>query len=218
MSDIFREVDEEVRQDRALALWNKYQNLILAVAAVIVIAAGGYKFWQGQQLKAAEAADEKFQTAMTLSREDKSAEARAAFEAVGKDGPKGYAMLAKMRAAGELAVTDKPGAVKAFDALANDNSLDPLFRDDARLRAALLRVDGADRKEMEQRLQTLAAGGAAFRSTARELLAMVAMRDNDFDAMGRWLDQIVTDTEAPQAIKQRAEAFLGLVRSARKAK
>lgn len=218
MSDIFREVDEEVRQDRALELWNKYQNLILAVAAVVVIAAGGYKFWQGQQLKAAEAADEKFQAAMVLSREDKSAEARAAFEAVVKDGPQGYAMLAKMRAAGELAATDKPGAVKAFDALANDNSLDPLMRDDARLRAALLRIDGADRQEMEQRLQTLAAGGAAFRSTARELLAMVAMRDNDFDAMGRWLDQIVTDNEAPQAIKQRAEAFLGLVRSARKAK
>jgi hypothetical protein len=218
MSDIFREVDEEVRQDRALALWNKHQNLILAVAAIIVIAAGGYRFWQGQQVKAAEAANEKFQAAMALSRDDKPAEAHAAFEAIAKDAPKGYAMLARMRAAAELGATDKPGAVKAFDALANDNTLDPLMRDDARLRAALLRVDGADRKEMEQRLQTLAAGGAAFRSTARELLAMVAMRDNDFDAMGRWLDQIVTDTEAPQAIKQRAEAFLGLVRSARKAK
>ena len=44
------------------------------------------------------------------------------------------------------------------------------------------------------------------------------MRDNDFEAAGRWLDQIVTDTQATPAIKQRAEAFLGLVRSARKAK
>lgn len=216
MSDIFREVDEEVRQDRALAFWNKYQTPILILAVLIVIASGGWRFWQAQQQKAAEAADEKFQAAMVLSQDGKRAEALAGFEALAKDGPKGYATLARLRAAGELALTDKAAAIKAYDALGADASLDPLFRDDARLRAALIRVDGADRKEMEERLTPLAAGGATFRSSARELLALVAMRDNDFDAAGRWLDQIVTDNEAPATLKQRADAFLGLVRSERK--
>ena len=216
MSDIFREVDEEVRQDRALEFWNRYQTLILAIAIAIVIGSGAWKFWQGQQQKAAEAADEKYQTAMFASRDGKSAEALAGFQALAKDAPKGYATLARLRAAGELSATDKPGAIKAFDALATDASLDPLFRDDARLRAALLRVDGADRKEMEERLTPLAVGGGAFRSSARELLALVAMRDNDLEAAGRWLDQIVTDTGAPENVKQRAEAFMGLVRSDRK--
>lgn len=217
MADIFREVDEEVRQDRALALWNKYQNLILALAAIIVIAAGGWKYWQTEKQKAAEAADEKFQAAVTLSRDGKTAESLAALQALGKDGPAGYSALARLRAAAEMSGGDREGAVKAYDALANDNNLDPLFRDDARLRAAYLRVDSADRREMENRLQPLAAGGAAFRSSARELLALVALRDNDLDAAGRWLDEIVTDTEAPGGMKQRAEAFLGLVRSGRPA-
>lgn len=44
MADIFREIDEEIRQDRALAVWNKYQNVIIAVAVLIVVAAGGWKF------------------------------------------------------------------------------------------------------------------------------------------------------------------------------
>ncbi len=30
MSDIFQEVDEEVRRDKALEFWTKYQNYLLA--------------------------------------------------------------------------------------------------------------------------------------------------------------------------------------------
>jgi hypothetical protein len=216
MSDIFREVDEEVRQDRAVEYWRKYQNFILVAAALVVVGSGAWKFWQTEQLKAAGAADEKFQAAIALSRDGKSAEAEAAFVDLAKNGPKGYAAMAAMRAAAELAGRDRKAAVQAFDKLANDSSLDPLLRDNARLRAAMIRVDDADRAEIENRLGPLAAAGAPFRSSARELLALAAMHAGDMDAAGRWLDQIVTDNQAPAELKQRAEAFLGIVRSGRK--
>ena len=35
MTDIFQEVDEEVRRDKAAEFWKKYQNLILAGAVLI---------------------------------------------------------------------------------------------------------------------------------------------------------------------------------------
>ncbi|MDE2363291.1 MAG: tetratricopeptide repeat protein [Hyphomicrobiales bacterium] len=215
MSDIFREVDEEVRQDQAIAFWNKYQNLIVALAALAIVVAGGWRYWQYRQQQAASAADQRYQAAALLSRDGKTDEALKEFDALAKEAPRGYAMLSRMRAAAEAAVKDKAAGVKAFDALASDSSADPLFRDVARLRAAMLRVDDADRKEMEDRLTPLAAAGAAFRSSARELLALVAIRDNDFDTAGKWLDEIVTDNDAPATLKQRADAFLGIVRSDR---
>ena len=218
MADIFREVDEEVRQDRALALWKKYQNAIVTVAALIVLAAGGWRFWQAQQLNAAYTADEKLQAAMALSREGKPQEAESAFEALSRSAPKGYAAIAQLRGAGELAARDRKAAVAAFDKLAADSGFDPLFRDIARLRAGMIRVDDADMKEIEERLSPLAAAGQPFRSSARELLALAALKFGDLDAAGRWFDQIVTDSESPTAIRQRAEAFLGLVRSDRKPK
>ena len=218
MADIFREVDEEVRQDRALAIWQKYQNLIIGLAIVIVLAAGGWKFWQAQQLKAAYAADEKLHAAMALSREDKSQEAEAAFLALAKDAPAGYVAIARLRAASELTGRDRKGAVAAFDAIAADAGADPLFRDVARLRAGMIRVDDADMKEIEDRLTPLAAAGQPFRSSARELLGLAALKFNDLDKAGRMFDQIVTDQEAPAAMKQRAEAYLGLVRSDSKPK
>jgi len=35
MTDIFQEVDEEVRRDKAAEFWKKYQNLIFAGAALV---------------------------------------------------------------------------------------------------------------------------------------------------------------------------------------
>ena len=101
---------------------------------------------------------------------------------------------------------------------AADAGFDPLFRDVARLRAGMIRVDDADMKEIEERLSPLAAAGQPFRSSARELIGLAALKFNDLDQAGRMFDQIVTDTESPAAMKQRAEAFLGLVRSDRKPK
>lgn len=218
MADIFREIDEEIRQDRALAVWNKYQNVIIAVAVLIVVAAGGWKFWQAQQHKAAIAANSKLQAAMALARDGKSAEAAAAFEALSKSGPEGYAEIAALRGAAELAVKDRKAAVAALDKIAADSKANALFRDDARLRAAMIRVDDADMKEIEERLTPLAAAGQPFRSSARELLGLAALKFNDLDKAGRMFDQIVTDQESPAAMKQRAEAYLGLVRSDKKPK
>ena len=43
MSDIFREVDEDVRRDKALQFWSKYQTLFIALA----LAAFAVEIWWG---------------------------------------------------------------------------------------------------------------------------------------------------------------------------
>ena len=56
MSDFIREVEEEYRRDKAIEAWRRYQNWIIALAIVIVVAAGGWRYWQSQQRAASEAA------------------------------------------------------------------------------------------------------------------------------------------------------------------
>ena len=65
--------------------------------------------------------------------------------------------------------------------------------------------------EFQDMVTRCAAAGAPFRNTARELLAFAALKAEDFDAAARWLDAIVVDAQAPQSIKSRAEALIGLV-------
>ncbi len=67
MSDIFQEVDEEVRRDKAVEFCTKNQNLIFAAAVVIVLATGGYRYYEYRRLQASEAAGAAFQQALSNS-------------------------------------------------------------------------------------------------------------------------------------------------------
>ena len=211
MSDIFREVDEEVRRDKALQFWSKYQTLFIALALAIVAASAGWRFYKDSERAKAEEAGARFEAALQLSRENKPAEADAAFQDLIKQGTPGYALLARFRGAADVAVTDPAKAVQIYDALAADAKIPALMQDVARLRAAMLRLDEADAAEVKRRLEPLAQTGAPFRNSAREMLAYAAFKTDDFEAAGRWLDQIVVDLQAPAGLRQRAETLLGLV-------
>src|ERR1700674_1890754 len=90
MSDIFQEVDEEVRRDKAAEFWKKYQNLILAAAVLIVLAAAGFRYWQYEKEKAAEAAGDQFQAAIAAYEAGKLDEANGALAKIASDAPGGY--------------------------------------------------------------------------------------------------------------------------------
>ena len=216
MADIFREVDDDLAQERAERFWKRFRTPILTLAVLIVVGAGAWRVYDQQRIKAAEEAGARFQAAVQLSREGKLKEAEAALGDIAKSGPAGYGVLAKFRAAGDMSAEDADGAVKIFDALAADAAIDAGLRELARMRAAILRLDQADAGELQRRLEPLAQAGQTYRYTARELLAVAALKRNDFDAAGKWLDMIVTDGNAPAEIRQRAEALLSLVAGGKK--
>lgn len=211
MADIFREVDEDVRRDKALEAWNKYQPWLVALAILVVFATAGWKSYEIYRARAAEAAGARYEAALKLVRDGKASEAETAFATIAASGPPGYAMLSQLRRAAEFANRDVPSGVAAYDALVADSSLSPQFQAIARLRAAILRVDEADMAEMTTRLTPLAAPGQALRHTARELLALSALKHDDLDVAGNWLDQIVTDPQSPESTRRRASELQGLV-------
>jgi hypothetical protein len=211
MTDFFREVDEDVRRDRAIQYWKKYQNWIIGAAIIIVAATAGWRVYEYFRLKGAEAAGTRYETALQLLQDGKSSEAAAAFQSLGNDGPRGYAMLARLAGADALSATDPAAAIKAYDELAADPTLDAIYQDVARLRAAYLRIDSDDPKQFEARYAPYAGPDQAYRNLYRELLALAAIKDGDYDTAGRWLDEISADPQAPPAVRGRAEAFLGLV-------
>jgi len=213
MSDFIREVDEEYRRDQAAKFWAKYQNWIIGVAVLVVIATAGWRLWESQKLKAEQVAGAQFQAALQLSREGKGKEAEAAFLDIAKTGPAGYQILARFRGAAEIANRDPKEAVQVYDALATDATVDPVMQSAARLRAAFLRIDEADQAEIKQRIEPLAAPTSPFRYSARELLGLAALKANDMQAAGRWFDMIVADPQAPQSLRDRATTLLGLVAS-----
>jgi hypothetical protein len=218
MSDIFQEVDEEVRRDKATEFWKKYQNAILAGAAVIVLASAGFRYWQFEREKATEAAGDQFQEALTALEGGKADEAKAGLDKIATQGPSGYRALAQMTAAGAQASKDPQGAIGAFDAVAGDAAIDPLLRDTARLRAALLRVDIAgEQQKGEAALTALSAPGGAYRRLAALALGALALDRKDYDDASKQFDLVLGDPEASPDERKAASRWLGLVASNRSA-
>jgi hypothetical protein len=211
VADIFHEVDEEVRREQLKKLWDRYSLLIIAVAVLIVVGIGGwqgYQWWIGKR-SAAAGAD--FEAAVTLSEQGKHAEAEAAFAKAAAAAPDGYRVLARLRAATELASSKPADAVKAYDALAADNSLGTTWQDLAGVRAGMLLIDTAPLAEMQKRLAPLAEPDRIYRHTARELLALSAWKNNDPNAAKRYLDMIATDGDTPAGTRARADMLTALI-------
>ena len=50
MSEIFREIDEELRRDQLLKVWRLYGRYIIAAVVVALAIAGGIVAWRNHQL------------------------------------------------------------------------------------------------------------------------------------------------------------------------
>jgi hypothetical protein len=211
VSELFNEVDEEVRRDQLKKLWDKYSIFIIAGALLIIAGVGGWRGYQYLEAKKAAEAGVAFDKAVELSEANKHTEAEAAFNDLAAKAPSGYRMLARLRAAAEVASRDPKAAAKLYDDIAADRSIGAEQRDLARIRAAGLLVDSAPYSEMLQRLESSTGPEATFRHTARELLALSAWRANDTAAARKWLDLIANDGETPPSLRSRAEAMQALL-------
>ncbi len=211
MSELFNEVDEEVRREQLKKLWERYSIFIVAGALLIIAAVGGWRGYQYLEAKKAAEAGAAFDKAVELSDQNKHAEAEAAFNELAAKAPSGYRMLARLRAAAELASRDPQAAAKLYDDIAVDSRVGAAERDLAKVRAAGLLLDTTTYPNMLQRLESAAAPGSTFRHTARELLALSAWRANDTAAARQWLDRIANDGETPPSVRSRAEALQALL-------
>lgn len=215
MSDdsFFREVNEEIRQDQARALWDRYGTYVLGLAILVVLGTAGwvgYDYWASSR---ANKSGDAFSQALSLAKDGKNDEALAALKQLEADGTGAYPLLARLRAATVLAAKgDAAGAVAAFDAVAADGAIPTSLRDMARLRAAYLLVDSGTYADVAQRAEPMAADTNPMRASAREALALSAWKDGKASDALKLFNQIKDDDDAPQNVRQRASLMVELIR------
>jgi len=214
MSDIFREVDEDLRHEQYKRLWDRFGTYVIGLAILIVVATAGWRLWEYWQQRAAQETGDRFMAALTLAAEGKHEDAIKALDAVAADGSGEYPVLARFRVAGEKAAAgDKQGAVAGYDAIVSTPGVPALVRDMARLRAALLLVETAPVADLEARIGALAAVGNPWRHGAREILGLAAWRAGDLETARKYYDEIAADQEKPADLQSRAQFMLALIKA-----
>jgi hypothetical protein len=199
---LFREVDEEVRQEQFKKLWARYGSLVIGVCLLVILGVGGYQGWQYWQKKQAEAAGDGFFSAAELAAAGKTEEAAKQFDAISHPG---FTGLAQLREAALLATQGKAAdAAKIYDAVAADNTVDATLRDLARIRAAAALADTAAIADIEARLKPFVSEGNPWRHVAREIMATVHWRLKDYAGADSQVQAMLGDPETPPSLRQRA--------------
>jgi len=205
LSDIFREIDEELRRDSLAQLWKKYGIYVIALAVLIVIATAAVVGWRTYQNRQREALGGEYASALDLAHQGKEADAAAAFASLAQKADAGRAVLAQFEeAASKIDAGDAPGAIAIYDHLASDSSSDTAFRDAATLLSARYTLDKGDPQTAIAKLQPLTAPTNAWHGLALELTAVAELKSGDKTKAQKDFDSLAKDTTAPQGVRQRA--------------
>ncbi len=209
MSELLREIDEEVRREQLLKLWRAYGKYAIAVALVVVIGVAGGVGWKHYQQSQRTRDGARYNETLQLLESGQTDLAAQRFELLADDAGSGYAALARLREAESLALAgDVTGAVAALDRLSADRGADKALRDLAALLAVLRLMDRAPVEEIEARLEPLQREDSPWRATARELTAVVALRASQPERAVAIYTALLADEATPSTIRARAREML----------
>ena len=204
MSDIFREIDEELRRDNFFKLWQRYGKYVIAFAIVAVAVTALAVGWREYQSRERQAEGVRYAAALDLARQGKDKDAADAFAAMAQSVGGGRAVLARLEAAALRAKSgDSDGALAIYDEVAKSGSAEQTYRDLATLLAARLMVD-KDPKDAAQRLLPLTDAKSPWHATALELTAIADLKEGDKTAARATYQRLADDLGAPQGLRARA--------------
>jgi hypothetical protein len=207
--EFIRDIEEDLKRERAIRLWKRYGHYVVALAVLIVAGTAAWVGWR--EYDRGQAAAEAVRYLDAVGRATVPSErdaALAAFSRMARDGRAGFAPLAALQSAALQAGSDSAGAIAQYRALANDSRASPDIQALARLLAALHAVESADGAQIDRDLQPLMAADSPWRHLASEIAAIAALRGGNTTRARELYARISDDSAAPAGIRARAAEMI----------
>lgn len=202
---LFREINEELRQEKFGKLWKTYGNYAIAVVVLAIAGVAGYQVWHNHDLSKRAEESAQFTTALRATMENRSAEATQTFTKLAETGGNGYALISKLDlAAIKSRDGNKAEAASAYLAIAGHKDTTPELRDLALLLSVLQEIDNGDPKTLTDRIAPLVSPANPWRFNAKEFTAYLAQRMGETQRAGQLFRELADDATAPQGIRTRA--------------
>jgi hypothetical protein len=210
-SDTFlREVDENLRRDRARDVLRRYGRWIALGVVLLLAAIAGWLYWQERQRQKAAAESEQLaQVYRDIGTGNNKAVPKRldTLAAEGTDITRASALFAS--AAVALEQNDRKTAIEKYRAIHADGGLPQPYRDLALIRSTTLEFDQLKPEEVIARMQPLAKAGEPWFGSAGELTAVALLRQNKKTEAGRLFAAIAFDREVPDTLRARSVQLAG---------
>lgn len=204
---LIREVDEDLREEQMMKLWQRYGGFVVGIAVVIVAVVAGYQGWKHYDISTRTSESERFVAAQQLVQDGKTTEAQAALQQLAADASSGYGVMAKFQEAALLKQQgDVQGASARYQEIARDTIGNVALSGLANILSIMTEIDAGDYdvSAIEFRLSNLAEEDHPYRHSAHELQGLVALKAGDREKAHTIFEQLSKDKTAPQALRERA--------------
>ena len=211
MTDLFEEVEDQLRTDRYKQFARRVMPWLLGAAAAALVATLAYWGYDSYRSSQTEKASDQYAAAIDAFAAGDRARARTIWTDVAKSPSAAYKALSLMHLAAYALEDKKPAeAVRLYDEAAKAAS-DPLIGDAARLKSAFALLDTAPLKDLEGRLKPLMEEGHPYRAHAREALAFARLNAGDLAGARGDFVILSQSLDAPPGAQARARAAISLI-------
>jgi hypothetical protein len=203
LSDIFREVEEDVRRERLEKFWKAYGAWVIAFAVLVLVGVGAWEFWQRQQAAQRLRDSDAYAAVQRIS---DPGQAAPAFAKLADSTKGGYRLIAQLSQANALYASGRAlDAVNLYKQIGEADSGE--VGAVARLRAAWLLSANAPRADLEKLLAPLDTPTSAWRAMASEVLAFSDYRGAKVKQAAAEYHALAEDPQAPDSLRARARAM-----------
>lgn len=207
MSDIFQEIDEDLRRDKAQALWARYQNWVYVAVAVVVLGTAGTTLWRIYDSRTKEQAGAAYLSALSSTGQDAKAAVEVFAGIANQNGPTAFLARFEMaRAAIESG--DKQAAFDMLAAMAADAKIDAPMQGVAALLASYLALDLNKGEQALGLVQPLLAEDNPYRLLAMEASGLAAVAAGDAAKAREIFTELEPLAAAPDAPSQLRERVI----------
>ena len=200
-----REVDENLRRDRAKDFARKYGKWLIVAVLLFLAASGGWIYWQHYQRQQSEAEVEQLaEVYKTISSGTLTGVAGKLDRLSTSDQSAVRASALFTRAALAVENKDNKLAIAKFRQAAEDDGLAKPYRDMALIRQTTLEFDSMKPEDVIARLQPLAKPGEPWFGSAGEITAAALIKQGKKVEAGRLYTTIAKDKTVPDNVRGRA--------------
>ena len=210
MSDILRQVDEDLRKDRLLGLWKKYGYYLIGIVAILIIFVIGYQVNFSLSQKNNERVVEMYLNAVNTDDVNLSINNLAAIN----DSDNSFLLnLARLRSASLHFENENAneGRAKLKEIILNneDNSI---ITDLAIYLFIVSNIDKIEISEINKYLNEKRLSSSEFKYLFEEIIAVKELISGNYDLSLKKFESLINNPSTPNDILIRAEKFIEIIK------
>ncbi|MFQ3361704.1 MAG: hypothetical protein ACI9JG_001236 [Alphaproteobacteria bacterium] len=211
VSDILREIDEDLRQDKLKALWKKYGILVITIIVAPIIILSAFKFYQNWETNKAEKSGSLLLEAIEYININDFDNALLKIEDLKNISSKEYVQYATViEAAIAVESNDIDQAIKLYETYI-ENSNDSLLKGFALIKVAYLKVDSVSSEEIKELLLPILEEDNSLYGIGLELIGYSYYKNNDYDESFKQFELILNNQYNSPSLLSRASIMYELL-------